>query len=653
MREKKIIYCLIIMTLIIPIRSSGNQDGPGNSDNSLQKTFNTSSLEWKLWGVTAYNWRYPDTKKKAEPMGLPVHTPSSVQMCLKNAGLIKDWNVGTNSRERQWIENNSWIYSVPIPDEWIGENKITRLVCNGLDDNGFVYINGKEAGQFNNAFIPWSYDITPYLKANNNTLDVIFNPPPRYIGSPYWTSKIKDWKPRFYYAWDWMPRNVQVGIWDDILIEVTDKDQVVLDELKVLTAADRYKDLGELKLSGVRSYAALKGTLGIQLKDVNGKLIIHETVPCTQTLYQLECKLYDEHGNLRQEINREVGFKNISWESNKNAPVEADPWLCVVNNKPVFLQGINWTPIRPNFADLREADYRKLITTYKELGVNIFRVWGGACIEKEWFYTICDEMGIMIWQEFPLSSSGFDNYPPETPGEIQTMAVIARSYVKRLRHHASLLMWCGGNELYEIGDKAIVTDKHSMMRCMKEIISLEDPDRRFVPGSPSGNNIWGGLDNFGKGINWDTHGPWSLPFTENDHTMAAVEKYWQLDDALMHSEVGVGGSQSEEMINKYRGNLNALPANRDNPLWNQCGDWVDWDDFLKEHNGTIPATLNQYVTWSQDRQTKGLTIALKACKMRFPACGGFIIRWVMIVTPALPIPLLLTLMAIQNPLLMN
>ena len=79
-----------------------------------------------------------------------------------------------------------------------------------------------------------------------------------------------------------------------------------------------------------------------------------------------------------------------------------------------------------------------------------------------------------------------------------------------------LLLWCGGNELYERGDTAPVNDKHPMIRCMKEMVRAEDPGRRFVTGSPSGPSIYGGLNTFGKGICWDVHGPWTLPFSSSD-----------------------------------------------------------------------------------------------------------------------------------------
>jgi beta-mannosidase len=205
------------------------------------------------------------------------------------------------------------------------------------------------------------------------------------------------------------------------------------------------------------------------------------------------------------------------------------------------------------------------------------------------------------------------------------MSKIAESYVKRLRNHVSLLLWCGGNELYKRDDSAPVTDNHPIIRTIKKIVQAEDPARRFVPASGSGPTKIAQLENFGKGISWDVHGPWKLPFTQNDHTMNAVRNFWNADDALMHSEAGVAGAMSAEVINKYRGEFPALPANETNPLWREVGWWIEWDDFKRDHDGNEPQSLEEYVTWSQERQTKGLSIALEANKSRFPESGGFII----------------------------
>ncbi len=85
------------------------------------------------------------------------------------------------------------------------------------------------------------------------------------------------------------------------------------------------------------------------------------------------------------------------------------------------------------------------------MGVNAIRIWGGGFPEKDWLYDICDDLGILIWQDFPLSSSGLDNYPPDGAKEIYEITEIARHYVTRLEHHPSLMLWCGGNELYQKG----------------------------------------------------------------------------------------------------------------------------------------------------------------------------------------------------------
>ncbi len=615
--------------------------------------YNLSSLEWKLWGYRPENWKldfnFNELKgTKAEYISIPAKVPGSVQKALRDAGIIDDWNIGNNYISIEWIENRHWIFAAKIPDEWIRKESNIILHCQGLDDNGVIMVNGKEAGKFNNTFIPYNFNISPFLKDQNNTLAIVFECPPANLGQIGYTSKIKDWKPRFYYGWDWIPRIVQVGIWDNILLEVTDKESARIEDIKIVTEADRMKDQGSLKISADLTPQALHGKVRIQLSKDTGEPVFDETFSAAQlrtgkvwdnlkikrwwpngsgdqVLYKLVCTLYDADGKNCQVIERNAGFKNIEWRACKGALPEADPWLCSVNNKPVFLQGVNWTPIRPNFADLTESDYRKLIKTYKDLGVNIFRVWGGGFPEKEWFYNICDEMGIMLWQEFPLSSSGLDNYPPDTPEEIFVMSKIAESYIKRLSNHVSLLLWCGGNELYEFGDIAPVTDKHPMIKCMKEIVKAEDPGRRFVTGSPSGPTIYGGLHNFGKGVNWDVHGPWTLPYTASDRTMNAVRNFWKLDDALIHSEVGVAGAMSAEMINKYRGEYSALPANMNNTLWRQVSWWIEWTDFLNDHNGKEPLSLEEYVAWSQERQTTGLSIALKANKSRFPECGGFII----------------------------
>lgn len=619
------------------------------------KTFDASGLDWNLWGYRPNSWRMNFdfnnfTGSWAELMNVPFKMPGSVQNALKSAGILPDWNIGLNNTACEWVENRHWIIASKIPDTWIPkDNENFVLQCDGLDFRGILMVNGKEAGQFGNAFLLHTFNLKSFLKPVCNTIAFVFETQPQNLAQIGWTSKIKEWKPRFNYGWDWVPRIVQIGIFEKVTISLCKEDQPEIQNLQILTDADKTSDTGELKIKAdLNKSAILHGKINVLLSDQDGKTVFAEQLPTKemvqqkiwkdlkikrwwpngfgkQTLYRLKVSLLDESGTAVQVVTRQIGFKNIQWLPCLGAKAEADPWICSINNQPLFLQGVNWTPIRPNFADLKEEDYRMRLTKYKELGLNTIRVWGGGFLEKEWLYDLCDEMGILVWQDFPMSSSGIDNTPPDGAEEIYGMTQIVKTYVKRLQHHASFLIWCAGNELYNKENTAPVTDKYAIIAEMKQWVRLLDPGHRFVDGTPSGPSIYSGLDNFGSGNNWDVHGPWKLPFTEKDKTMNAVKDFWNKDDALFHSEVGVPGAMSAEMINKYRGDFNPLPASIENPIWRNVNWWVEWDEYIADHNGKATNSLEEYVNWSQNRQSEGLSIALKSCKDRFPRCGGFII----------------------------
>lgn len=617
-----------------------------------KKSFDAADMDWELWGYRPNYWRMNFDFERfkgnwAEYAAIDMKVPGSVQMALREAGIIEDWNIGLNSNKTEWIENRHWLVAGRIPDSWVsGKPEKTVLECKGLDYKGIVMINGKEAGRFENAFLPYTFDISGLLKEQNNTVVFVFECPPENLAQIGWTSQIKDWKPRFNYGWDWVPRIVQTGIWDKVYLTVGKKNQASLDQLQLIAGADKHKDWGTLSLKANPNNLALKGTVNVELTGADGKKVLDETFPAQalrmakiwnklsvkrwypnglgeQPLYHLKLTLSDENGTVSQQIEKRVGFRNLEWLPCEGVVAEAEPWICNVNDQSFFIQGINWTPIRPNFADLKEDDYRKRLEIYKEMGVNAIRIWGGGFPEKDWLYDMCDEYGILVWQDFPLSSSGLENYPPEGEKEIYTITQIVKHYVSRLHHHSCIMLWCAGNELYERGDVAPVTDRHVMVASMKEAVLSLDPSRKFVPGSPSGPSIYADYSTYGKGINWDVHGPWNLPFTAEDKTMHAVRDFWTKGDALMHSEVGVPGAMSAEMMEKYKGLFRVLPASVENPLWQNVNWWVQWDEYLADKGN--PESLSDYVAWSQQRQSEGLSIAVKASKDRFPACGGFII----------------------------
>jgi beta-mannosidase len=311
-----------------------------------------------------------------------------------------------------------------------------------------------------------------------------------------------------------------------------------------------------------------------------------------------------------------IGFKSIRWVACEGAPAGAEPWICEVNGVPTFLQGVNWTPLRMDYHSVTTDDYDTMVERYREMGCNLLRVWGGAFLEREDFYRACDRAGILVWQEFPLSSAGPENNAPTDPEIIVKLCDIAKDYIRRRGHHVSKLLWCGGNELQTAQDGSDGTGRpldisHPCLKALGDVVEREDPGVRFLPTSASGPNFKARRENFGKGIHHDVHGPWA---EEPD-----AEQYWANDDALFRSEVGMPGASDFALIECYRGSCSAQPVTHKNPYWQHLSAW-----WIQEQLAT-GCSLEDYVERSQANQARVLAQAVKACKDRFPRCGGIII----------------------------
>jgi beta-mannosidase len=330
-------------------------------------------------------------------------------------------------------------------------------------------------------------------------------------------------------------------------------------------------------------------------------------------------------GTICDEKKRSVGFRSIKWKLCKGASPQADPWICSVNGRDIFLQGVNWTPLRVMFADLKEEQYRDMLQKYRLMGINMMRVWGGAFLEKECFYSICDEFGILVWQEFPLSSSGLDNTPSDNENIIARMEDIVEEYIERRHYHASLALWSGGNELYDTNNERPLDFSNKMLESIKRVVDNLDHFHRLLPASPSGPVIYNDPKHYGLGIQWDVHGPWSLPEEPFDQEMSNIIEYWRKSDALFHSEVGVPGASSADLIKRYSIPYAPLPITTYNQIWAQFSWWIENDAFKTEHSGREPDSIEEYVEWSQKRQSKSISIAFHEAKRRFPRCGGFFI----------------------------
>lgn len=549
---------------------------------------------------------------------------------------------GSPGGEARLGNGNTW---TRIPDAWLDKSAQFRLECQGLDYSGWIYVNGQEAGAFKGTHVPHVFNVTPYLKEADNELEIIFDLPPRWLGQFGQTSRMTEWKTRFNYTWDWVPRLVQIGIWDAVSMVAVKNSELL--NLRCATDADPRRGEGVLELSGEITEG--EGNLVSVSLEKDDALIREGEYSCAelvqgitwsglavdlwwpnlqgrQPLYTVTYRLLDSR---RHELDRQaycVGFKHVEWAACEGAPTGADPWICVVNGRRVFLQGVNFAPLCANYADLARENYEQRLRQYRDLGLNLFRVNACQFIEREWFYDLCDEMGLMVWQEFPLTSSGLENWPPEDEVSIADMTGIAASFIERRRHHVSLLLWSGGNELMgdlegrKTGMGKPCDGNHPMLKRLQEVVQKLDPKRRYIPTSPSGPRAGANPADFGKGLHWDVHGGGAMG------TLVDAEQYWAADDALFRSEAYCSGASSAELIHKYAGDFQVFPAKADNLYWTRLTMWwLDWDKLVALH-GREPRDLAEYVEWSQANQARMLSREMKACKGRFPRCGG-VLMW--------------------------
>lgn len=618
-----------------------------------------SRLPWTLGGWVPYAWRLRrateiETVFVPEFGPMPARVPGSVQAALLKAGIISDWTVGLNCYGSEWIERRHWEFCSVLPAAWFPILQPVWLRCEGLDYRGTVLVNGNEAGRFEGTLVPHAFDLTPFIQTGApNTLSVIFEGAPDEQAQIGYTSKTRSLKPRFAYSWDWCPRMVGLGLWDGIHLEIGGSPRLLNVRPKSRLRSDLQK--GELKIecriwSGARTAGRLRATLKQDGKDIASSeksvsfakgesvhelkfppiraLPWHPNGEGPQSLYEWSAQCLDETGEVLDRREGRTGFKRVRWLPCKDAPKDSLPWLCEVNGKPVFLQGVNWTPIRMNYHDLRPADYERRLRAYARMGCNLLRVWGGGLIEKREFYDLCDRLGLMVWQEFPLSSSGLENTPPDDPSVIQDLVRVAQSAIERRAGHVSLIQWCGGNELMRSsgenrpGEELPWDECHPCLKALGDTVRRLDPGTRFLPTSPYGPIAHINPALYGQGLHHNVHGPWKLFGSFEDWCA-----YWDRDDALFHAEMGAPSASPLDLLERYRGGCSLWPLSNENIFWRRVGGWwVEPQHYRDALAGLSPQdAVARYVQLSQALQARALSYAVKTLKARFPACAGCLI----------------------------
>ncbi len=597
-----------------------------------------------------WNWRKshrPDTMDKRHwKIGT---VPGSVQNDLWQAGEISSPYFERNSLLIEWVPQRTWVYKKTFhaPNEWRGSR--AQLRFEGVDYEAQFFLNGEPLGSHTGMYTPAVFEISDRLDyGQDNLIAVVIEPAPQEQPQVGRTSKVFTHKARMNYWWDFSPRMVHLGIWDAVHIDVTGQvriedvfvrpqlnsalDHALVDVFTRLSADRDATVLIEtcLRQGGqtvieqyskhelARGEKQLKVSFGLedpQLWWPNGF--------GEQPLYQAEVRvsvLEDGHETKADYRETTFGIRRVTMQHNDASHESSLPYTLIVNNRRLFLKGWNWVPMDVLYGVERTARLERLLELAQRANVNLLRVWGGGLIEKEAFYNLCDRLGILVWQEFIQSSSGIDNTPPSEPEIVDRIAAEARQIIPRKRNHPSLAIWCGGNELTDANHKPL-GNEHPMLAALKQAVQSLDPDRLWLPTSPSGPLFSNTVENNAeKPFDMhDVHGPWEY------QGVAKHPALYNQGACQLHSEFGVEGITNWKTLQATISEERRWPVDLDNPVWDHLGAWWVKQHTWKAVYGELP-DVETTVRALQFLQADGLRYAIEANRRRKYRCSG-VIPW--------------------------
>ncbi|AYL38466.1 glycoside hydrolase family 2 protein [Streptomyces fungicidicus] len=445
--------------------------------------------------------RHPDGTGDA----LPASVPGCVHTDLLAAGLIPDPFLGRNETEVAWVGRREWTYETELT-AGTGPHEQTDLVFDGLDTVAEILLDGRPLGRTRNMHRSYRFDVTGLsgrltvrfasAYAEAEAVRGRLGERPGAYAEPYQYLR----KMACSFGWDWGPTLVTAGIWRPVRLErwstariarvrplVTVEDGVGQIELAVDVERSRVEAPLTLEASagGVRARARVDGTAGTVRLRVPDVRLWWPRGYGEQPLYDVELTL--SHGDEALDAwRRRTGFRTV--ELDTSADAHGTGFTLVVNGERLFARGVNWIPDDVFPSRITRERYRHRLEQAAGAGVDLVRVWGGGIYEDEDFYDACDELGLLVWQDFPFACAA---YPEEQPlrGEVEAEA---RENVVRLMPHPSLVLWNGNNEnLWGFRDwdweQGLAGDSWGegyYLGVLPRVVAELDPTRPYTAGSP-------------------------------------------------------------------------------------------------------------------------------------------------------------------------
>jgi len=602
-----------------------------------------------------HSWQFRQiTSAPQEPENgwLPATVPGDVHLDLLANKKIDDPFYRDNESKLQWIENASWEYrdTFDVSPALLARANVD-LVFDGLDSAAQVLLNGTQILNTDDSFRIWRISAKKYLHSGSNLLYIVFPSP---IAAAQLVAAMDPWQTRtgtapktyirkaaYEYGWDWGPRFVTSGIWRPVRVEVWDK-------VRIADFAIRQRDVSREAAHidaevTVEASSNSSAQISIQYAGLAAPLTKAATLHTGRNVIDIPIeirkpKLWYPAGYGDQPLYEFTAHVSIAGQTADKRTVKTglrsivldrhlDKWgrsfQLVVNGIPVFAKGADVIPFDSFANRVTAANYRRILESARDANMNMIRHWGGGYYETDEFYQICDELGIMVWQDFMYGN----DWQPGTYGFKLTMEAEAEDQVRRLRNHPSIVVWCGNNETeialnWSPRDKLPLEVKYQMWEdyltefsgILNRVVERLAPETPYWPSSPSADyEQLSDKYQSGDAHVWDVwHG--RVPFStyETHHSRFVTEYGFQSFPEMRTIEAF---TQPEDRTNIFTPVMLAHQKNNE-------GNSIIHDYLLKDY--PEPKDFPSFLYASQVLQAEGIKIGAEHFRRSRPETMGSI-----------------------------